>query len=725
MSELERIQVRIAHIIYHDESSAYTVARFRLIETDDKLITATGYFINLQKDVVYELVGDYVDHPRFGVQLNVHRYHRVLPTDPSSLIKFLASPLFPGVGKRFAQTIVETWGEDSLRMLKHQPEALSSLKGYSVAKQDALLKGLETFGEDEAALAFFTSHGFSLKHIQKLDRIYGADAYDLIKENPYRMVYEVDGIGFKTADKLALSMGFDVNDARRLEAALYAMVAETLMKTGNTYLDEADVLDLYERNFGDLGVEAWSVLQACLKRGVLAERTGRIYTPAQIDAEITVAAWVHHFPYLTLEAHDDKDLQHHLNRLQNTLGLRYDEAQLDALQGFFNHPWMILTGGPGTGKSTVIGAMIQLFKQLYPAHSLACVAPTGRAARRLTELNGVESSTIHALLKWDLESNRFGINEANPLTIDCLIIDEFSMVDAHVFAALIKAAHPVKKLVLVGDYDQLPSVAPGQMLNDLLELKIIPSYELKRIYRQQAGSDVIELAHQMRSGQVDFTNFTQDVRWLPCSSVEVKSHLLRQIDDAIEKGYSIQDIQVLSPMYSGYAGIDALNHAIQKHINPSDSRKRELRVGPMIFREYDKILQLKNVSDQDVSNGDIGRLIEIVYAHEDSAKKNRLRVDFDGRLVEYSPETFSHITLAYCISIHKAQGSEYPIVMLPIVPEHHFMHDRRLLYTAISRASRELVLLGEPERFSTAILTLERAQRRSGVIDIVQSLRVS
>lgn len=724
MNLSERIQGRFSHVIYRDQKSAYTVARFRLLEQDEKLITITGYFVSLNKDLLIELVGEYIDHPRFGVQFQVHQYHRVLPSEPSSLVKFLSSPLFPGIGKRFAQNIVDLWQEDTLHILKTQVDRLREVPGYNEKKLEVIINTLKEFGEDEEALAFFTSHGLSLRNVQRLEAVYGKEAYALVKENPYRIVFEVDGIGFKTADKLALAMGFELDNPLRMQAAMVSLVSELGMKTGDSYVFYDDLLKLFDRQFSDLLIDGSAILDACIDARLLILHDQAVYHPTQHQGEAYIAHWLNQFPFLHLDPVSSDEIDTHLQVIQSSLMINYDTEQINAIHSFFDSSFMILTGGPGTGKSTVIGAMIALWKQLYPSHTLACVAPTGRAARRLFELNGVQSYTIHSLLKWDLESNRFGMNEANPLDLDCLIVDEFSMVDTHLFASLLKASQQVKKLILVGDHNQLPSVAPGQVLNDLRSIKRFKLVELKHIYRQKEGSDVISLAHQMQKGQVDFNSFIHDIKWIACSSIDVRPYLLQEIQSLIDQGFQIQDIQVLAPMYSGYAGIDALNHAIQKFINPSDERKRELRVGPTLFREHDKILQLKNQPTDDVSNGDIGRLVEIVFAHEDTDKQNRIIVDFDGRIVEYTAESFQRITLAYCISIHKSQGSEYPVVLLPIVHEHQFMLDRRLLYTAISRASKRLVLFGQTDLFHQAIGIEELKSRQTGLVDKFQSFDV-
>lgn len=715
--ETTSIVGKIGHIIYKDEKTRYTVARFRLYELNEKMITITGYLPQFQDDCLLNLTGTYLDHPRFGMQFQVQHYHRVLPTEPESIITFLSSPLFPGIGKKFAESIVDRWGEDSLVILKENPSLLKEIKGYTPKKEEALVNGLVNYGEDEEAIRFFTTHGLGIRNILRLERAYGKDAYQLVKENPYRLIEEVDGIGFKIADKLALNMGFDWDDPRRLMAGLCAMTMEECMRTGDSYVEYERLAQVFANQFNDNSLDFDQLLKDAVQSQKLFQVNEKIFHPSQFKSEQYIAHTLKEYPYLDLQPISDEEVMVHLELLEKELNITYDESQKEAILTFFHSPFTIMTGGPGTGKSTVIGAMIHLWKRLYPSYSLACAAPTGRASKRLFELNGVESFTIHSLLKWDLESNTFGMDETNPLSIDCLIVDEFSMVDTWLMSHLLKASQQVKKILIVGDKDQLPSVAPGQVLKDLIDCQVFPVISLTHIYRQKEGSDVISLAHQIREKELDFDVLKNDIKWFECRAVDVKQIVLEVVAQAQLKGYPLQQIQVLAPMYSGLAGIDALNHTIQKFVNPPDEMKRELKVGTQIFREQDKILQLKNQPNDDVYNGDIGVCIEIIYAKEDELKQNRIIVDFDGRIVEYTSETFIHITLAYCVSVHKAQGSEYPIVILPVVPEHRFMLQKRLLYTAVTRASKSLILIGSKQLFSQGISVNEDIPRKTCLLE--------
>ena len=711
MQNDSEITGKIGTIIYRNESNSFTVAKFRLYELSEKDITITGYFPALVKDVLYQLVGEYKEHPRFGMQFIVQSARRILPTDESSVVAYLSSPLFPGIGRRYAQVIVDTLSANALYILRDDPNALDSVPGTTPKKKQAVRDGLVLPGDQEEAIRFFTTHGLGIRNIMRLDRIYGAKVLEMIKENPYRLVDEVDGIGFKTADKLALSMGIEMDDVRRIKAAATSSVMEECMRTGDSFVLYERLVNVLQRQLYGIDFDSESTIDACVRDGKLIMEADRIYHPSQFDSETTISRYFDLFPMIPLEPFDPYQLETGINGLQDVKGILYDASQVEAIRTFFHEPLTILTGGPGTGKTTVVGAMISLFKFLYPHASITCCAPTGRAAKRMSELTGADSSTIHSLLKWDLESNTFGRNEAEPLSIDMIIIDEFSMVDPWLFAQLLKAGTQFKKILIVGDQDQLPPVAPGSTLRDMILCRRFPVIALSHIYRQKEGSDVIELAHRIRQGIADATDFNKDIRWLPCEVHDVKNVVLAVVNEALSKGYGINDIQILAPKYSGIAGIDALNHAMQKMVNPPADFKQELKVSYVTFRVSDKILQLKNQPTDDVYNGDIGTLIEIIPAALDENKQNRIIVDFDGRIVDYTLETFINITLAYCISVHKAQGSEYPIVLLPCVRESANMLSRRLIYTAVTRASKALILIGEPESFAKGVATQDKQPR--------------
>jgi exodeoxyribonuclease V alpha subunit len=716
---METIEItgRLIKTIFHSESNLFTVGVFKLYELNEKEVTVTGYFPKFNKDLLIALSGYYTEHPRYGMQFQVSHYRRILPTDRDSIINYLKSPLFKGIGKGFAEKLVDTFGEDVLNQLKNDITIIRSIKGWTKVKEEALYEGLVLAGQSEEAMKFFTTHGLGIRNIMRLDRIYGTRVLEIVKENPYRLVEEVDGIGFITADKLAMSMGFEADDPRRLRAALIMMIMNECMRTGDSYVEFEALENLFSKEFSDHQHNFDSILDDCVRQKKIIRQDQRYFHPSQYYNEKFIASYFETYPNEPLDPVEMDDLDKALLEREKRLSIHYDLLQNTAIHTFFSEPITILTGGPGTGKTTVVGAMIDLYKTLYATSSVICCAPTGRAAKRLNELTGTDSTTIHALLKWDLEANTFGKNEADLLALDCLIIDEFSMVDTWLFGNLLKAAKNVKKILIVGDVDQLPSVSPGSVLRDLIDSKRFNTIALQTIYRQKEGSDVIELAHQIRENKVNLEGLTKDIRWIDCSAIEVKQLILDIIDQGLQKGYSVSDIQVLAPMYNRQAGIDALNHAVQKMVNPPSADKNELQISYVTFREGDKILQLKNQPPDDVYNGDIGILLEVIHAKNDENKQNRLVVDFDGRIVEYTSESFINITLAYCISIHKSQGSEYPIVILPVLNEQKIMLQRRLLYTAITRASKSLILIGEKSAFLYGLSRKDENPRKTCLLE--------
>lgn len=714
MENLDKITCRYKSMIFHSGDTLFSVARFELYELTEREIIVTGYFNKLEVDNLYNCFGKYTEHPKYGMQFKSEIIEKVLPSDKDSLVRFFSGPLFVGIGMKFATSLLDTLGEDIIDKIKDDNDVLDSVPKMNLKRKKAILDGIYASENNfEKTIAFFNLHGFGIRNIMKIDRVYGEEAISIISKNPYRMVEDIDGIGFKTADKLAKSLGFEDDDKNRIEACLVAVVMEQCMSTGNTYTEYESLQEKLESELGFRVTDFDYILENCIIKGKLVQDEDRIYHHTQDNAEKTIALFTATFPHEKLTSIDKKEFNNHLLLFQEDINIEYDMQQIEAIVSFFENDLTILTGGPGTGKTTVVRGMVSIFRQLLPYHHIVCCAPTGRAAKRLAELTGIECQTVHSLLKWDLESNTFGKNESDPLAIDCLIIDEFSMVDSFLFAALVRASAQIKKIVIIGDEDQLPPVSPGSVLRDIIECDLFPVIRLNRIFRQKEGSDVISLAHSIRNNDLESIEFKGDVAFFECSKFDVKNAVIQIVQSALDKGYSMNDIQLLSCKYNGVAGIDRLNIALQECFNPKSDITRELKVGHKIFRENDKILQLKNQTDDQVYNGDIGELVDIVYSNEDHNRQNRIIVDFDGTISEYSAENYHHITHAYCISVHKSQGSEYPIVVLPIVDEQTFMLNKRLIYTAVSRAKKSLIIVGNKELFYKAIQKEDRYDRKS------------
>lgn len=706
---MEEIIGKLQHVIFSNETTGYAVISFKCENVREKRVIATGMLANLNKDYRYKLEGEYVEHPRYGMQFACHMYEQVLPEQKDGIIKYLSSPQFVGIGKKIASDIYDVLGDNALNLIRENFDVLDQVPSISDVKKEAIINGFNNIDDTiEKTLQFFLSYGISTRNIMRLNLVYGKDAISKVSENPYRVIYDCDGFGFKTADKLALHLGFAKDNINRLEALLVSLCMEVCLKLGDTFVDR-DVLETYYIQNTNLDNYDLVLSIACKNRHLVSEEM-RIYHYSQYTSEYNIAYYLNTFPFEELDNYDQKTFDECLALLQQEIV--YNDKQIEAIKNFFNNPFSIITGGPGTGKTTVVKALTNIFKKLYPSNQIVCIAPTGRASKRIAQLCDVRASTIHSLLQWNLETNTFGKNKEEPLNIDVLIIDEFSMVDNYLFANLCDAGAYIKKICIIGDENQLPSVSPGCLLHDLIASNQFPLVRLDHIYRQVNGSDISNLAHDIVMNQVNFQNYNNDLKFYECDKYNTKDMIVKMVDIALSKGYDINDIQVLAPMYKGLAGIDRLNKSLQERFNPKESYKKEIVVGYQTFREQDKILQLKNQPDDDVYNGDIGIIEEIILANEVD-NKNHIFARFDNVIVEYTNETFDNITHAYCISIHKSQGSEYPIVIIPLLSEFKIMMQKKLIYTAITRAKKSLIMIGSKEIFNYALSIDHLHERKS------------
>lgn len=710
--ELVKINAKVVHVVYHNEDNFYTVLRLKLNDENEKSLTATGFIQNIEPDILYNFYGQYVEHAKYGMQFNIQSYEKPLPSEREGIIRYLSGIQFPGVGQKTAKKIVEYLGDDCLSMIRNDLSVLDELN-LSQKIIGSIRDGLaQEDSSMEELIQFLNVHGIGIRNIIRLNKAYGKEALEKLKENPYRVIEECDGFGFLTADKIAKSIGVEDDDPRRMYAYLISLCMNMCMKTGDSFVKTEALQEQYEKA-GFTSFE--ELLQKALFNRQLVKEDNRIYPITQYQSEEGISDFLVHFPYYEIQKVDKELLSNYLEELQQDFAITYDETQKEAIFDFFDHPFSIITGGPGTGKTTVVKAIVTLFKMLYPTSEIICSAPTGRASKRLSELTDCASKTIHSLLEWDLETNTFGKNEKEPVLADLLIIDEFSMVDNWLFYNLLLASKRIKKICIIGDENQLPSVSPGCVLRELIESQLFPVIRLNHIYRQKDGSDVIQLAHDIQTSIPNFDDYHDDIAFFECSAEDIKNKIVFIVKDALDKNYSLSDIQVLSPIYSGPVGIDILNKTLQETFNPKDTFKREIKTGYMTFREGDKILQLKNQPDDDVYNGDIGTLVEIESSEENENGKTTLYVQFDETFVSYTLDNISNITLAYCISIHKSQGSEYPIVIMPIVNSHYHMLQRKLIYTGVTRARQSLILLGSKNAFIKGIETEERHERESSL----------
>lgn len=707
----------IKKIRFYSESSNYIVALIE-VEQEDKLITMNGYMNNFNDYEKYAFIGDYEIHPKYGKQFKLSEYRIIYAKESEEIIKYLSSPLFKGIGKALATQIVNTLGEECLEKIKEDKHNLDLVRGMTEKRREIIYEALTNGDYDQEVMQFFMGHGISLKNLGLIQAYYQKKTLEILQNNPYQLVEDIDGIGFKTADELALKTGGTLDNPNRIKAGIIYSIKQYGFNTGSTYcyLDEIKIMfskiiyNIEEVSFNEY-------LDELIDEGLIIQRGDKYYYFEMDEAEKNIAEYLKIRINKPDELFDEKEVERLLTNYEKTQGICYAAKQKEALNYFLKSSCMILTGGPGTGKTTIVQALLKVYSVLYPDDRIGLVAPTGRAAKRLTELTGIYACTIHRLLKWDLHSNTFAMNKSNPLDLDVLIIDEFSMVDCLLLSKLFEAGRGINKVLFIGDYHQLPSVAPGNILQDLMEAGV-KTIELDEIFRQAKDSGIIQLAHHIIHNEIenmDLFEQYRDINFFPCINYDVVKNVKIIVKKAIDEGYDTNDIQVLVPMYQGVAGIDALNDALQDVFNPIDEFNDSYQIGRKEYRVGDKILQLKNRPDDDVFNGDIGTLVEICRKDNFEYLQDTLIVDFDGNFVEYTSNTFNTITHAYCMSIHKSQGNEFKIVIIAVLSDYYIMLRRNLLYTAITRAKQSLFILGSSKAFMHGLANYQDSRRKTSL----------
>lgn len=705
----------IKQVRFYSEDTKFIVCLIDS-EQEDKPILATGYMSYVNPQDKYHFQGDYIIHPKYGKQFQIQAYEIILADDEDEIIRYLSSSLFKGIGEKQATAIVETLGKDALNKIKEDKHVLDQVRGMNEKKRETIIEVLSSQDFDQEVLSFFMGHGISTKHLALIQAVYQEHTLDILQNNPYQLIDDIDGIGFKTADELALKIGVDPQDDHRMKAAIHYALKEACFQDGSTFQEQERIFKNFHRFIPHISYEQFGeYLDELIDEHKIIQEVEKYYPFELYESETMIAESFQRWLDAPLSQYEDEEVMEKLEELQKQLAIEYDNLQIEAIQLFLQRSAMILTGGPGTGKTTIVEAIMKLYTQLNPDQKIALVAPTGRASKRLSEVTGLEACTIHRLLKWDLHTNTFAVNAQNPLDVDLLVIDEFSMVDSLLFSNLLSASRRVNKILLIGDDQQLPSVAPGHVLKDLLESEMIPTVRLNRIYRQSQESGIVQLAHSIRNDQYDENLFMtyKDIHFQSCASYDVVNYVKVLVSKAMKDGYDANDIQVLAPMYNGVAGIDALNDCLQDLLNPHDGLKNELRVGKRVYREGDKILQLKNRIDDNVFNGDIGILEDICYKDNFEYLADTLIVNFDGTYVEYTANDFYTITHAYCMSIHKSQGNEFKIVVMPVLKDYYIMLKKNLIYTGLTRAKQSLFVLGNHQSFMFGISNNHDEKRRT------------
>ncbi len=739
-----KLEGYVEHIVYRNEENGYSVLN---LVSEGQEITVVGSFHYISEGELLELTGDYTEHPLYGEQFQAESFEVKAPRDVTAIERYLGSGAVKGIGAALAARIVRRFGKDTFTILERVPERLAEIKGISERKAREIGGQLEEKRELRQAMIFLQEYGISVNLSVKIYQKYGEEIYRVIKENPYRLADEMEGIGFRTADEIAKRVGIrEDSDFRIRSGILYALLQGAA--EGHTCLPRSMLLSRTAKLLGGVPQEAVEkhLMDLSIDRRLVQKQLpgpeGReepfIYAASYYHGELAAAAMLHQLK-LSMEVMES-EIQTRLARVEEEAAIALDERQREAVAAAAGNGLLILTGGPGTGKTTTINAMIKYFEA--EGLDIFLAAPTGRAAKRMTEATGCEAQTIHRMLELsggpENASGRalFARNEENPLEADVIIIDEMSMVDIHLMQALLKAVIPGTRLILVGDVNQLPSVGPGSVLQDLIRSKAFPVVRLTRIFRQAAESDIIVNAHKINRGeQVVLDNQSRDFFFLKRQDPNVILRVvLALVQEKMPKYVHAQvsDIQVLTPMRKGALGVENLNQVLQRYLNPPSRDKEEKEHGRGLFRVGDKVMQIRNNYQLEweirnrfgiavdrglgVFNGDMGLIRSI------NAFAEELTVEFDeGRMVSYPFKQLDELELAYAITVHKSQGSEYPAVVIPLLFGPRPLMNRNLLYTAVTRARSCVTLVGSEEVFQMMVENETEQKRYTGLAEIIKS----
>ena len=733
----ESITGYIDHIIFRNEDNGYTVMVLKGVSEEDEL-TCVGSFPVVTQGASVELEGNFTQHPVYGKQFQAVRLTEKMPEDALAMERYLGSGAIKGIGAALAGRIVRHFGDDTFQIVENEPERLSEVKGISEKKAREIAMQIAEKSDMRKAMMFLQKYGISLNLGAKIYQKYGDSVYSVLQENPYRLADDISGVGFKIADEIAYRIGIHTDSDYRIKSGMvYTLLQAT--GEGHVYLPKDE---LFQRAAELLGVDSSymekHLVDLAMDRKIVQKEQGDqilIYPAQYYYLELNTARMLRELDIFCPE--DEKIVERRIVQIEKETGTVLDEMQKKAVQEAAGHGLLILTGGPGTGKTTTINAIIRYFEGEGAEIRLA--APTGRAAKRMTEATGYEAQTIHRLLELsgmpedDREGQpiHFERNAENPLETDVIIIDEMSMVDIHLIHSLLMAVMAGTRLILVGDENQLPSVGPGNVLRDIIRSGQFPVVELKKIFRQASESDIVVNAHKINKGeQVEINNKSRDFFFLKRYDADIIIRVvIALIQEKLPKYVEAKpfEIQVLTPMRKGLLGVERLNQILQRYLNPPDASKKEKEIGQGLFREGDKVMQVRNNYQLEweirgrygipiekgvgVFNGDTG-IIKTINEFAETAE-----VEFeDGRWAEYSFKQLDELELAYAVTIHKSRGSEYPAVIIPLLSGPRMLMNRNLLYTAVTRARKCVTVVGSEETFRDMIRN-EKQQRRYSSLD--------
>lgn len=714
----------------YQNSQGYNIGLFKVMDTDDEkladyiahIITFTGYFHELNDMDTYLFYGKLVTHPKYGEQFQVDNYERCKPEEKDSIIEFLTSGLFKGIGEKKAKAIVDVLGKDTLKIILENPGNLILIPGVTKKNIEVLHTKLQEYESSYEIILFLTELGFSTKDAMIVYNFYKNKTKNIIDTNIYKIIEDIYNMTFKKIDAIALKSGLEKTAPIRVEASIIYIMNELSNAYGHSYYFKEEIASYLPRVLGVNITEKLFLdsLESLEKNLSIVKKEDRYYLKEMYESETLITK-----RFRMLSREEDiviKDIDSKIKELENLFGITYNEQQFSAIKNSLLKKILIITGGPGTGKTTIMKGITELYRTINELsyeqlqEKIALLAPTGRAAKRMSESTLLRASTIHRFLKWQKETNKFQVNEYNKSRVEFVIIDEGSMIDTYLMASLLKGISANCKIILVGDDHQLPSVGPGQVLHDLIESNCLQKVELTELYRQGKDSNILTLAYDIRQGEVneEVFNIGDDLTFIKATPSQVVENVLEITDTYQDLSY--KEFQILCPMYKTIAGIDEINRHVQNKVNPKSKNKKEIQYGDVIFRENDKVLQLTNMPDENVYNGDIGIIKEIKIS-----PKKEIIIDFDNNIVKYTPSNFNNFRLAYAISIHKAQGSEFDVVIIPIVRNYNKMLYRKLIYTGITRSKKKLYLIGDINALKYAVSNNNSDIRRTSIKDYLQN----
>lgn len=709
---------KVNGIVFENDKDLYKILDVEIIGSLENYsrdeIKVTGNFGDIQISASYRFEGKLVMHEKFGLQFRATSYKQVLPHEEGSLTKYLSSDKFPGIGKKAANTIINELGLNALDILKEKPAKIDTLS-LTRKQKDSLLSGLNSMDSYSEIVLKLAQYGINRRIAANIYQLYHGDSLKKLQTDPYAVINDVTGFGFKSADMLGQQLEIKDDDPRRINGAIYQVLIDALSGSGDTYVPLKELLTEASKL---LQIDKFDPIANCV---LGLQQDGKIVVNDDVAAlqsiyqtEVDIA---HSMKYLVESRQDQEDEQYSEKEMnaaikdaEKELKIKYDETQKLAIKNALNHPISILTGGPGTGKTTIINGILLALRKLaeIPASALysedppfLLAAPTGRAAKRMSEITGIGAKTIHRIL--GLGIGDAGTGELNELNGEILIIDEMSMVDMFLFKQLLSSINQIRHIVFVGDKDQLPSVGAGNVFSDLIKSQAFPTTILKEIHRQGDDSTIISLAHAVNEGVNEGALFkkTKNYSFISCRPDLVGDAVGQIVELALKRGFAKDDIQVLGAMYHGNGGVDNLNDIIQEIMNPPKAKSKSLEAHNETFRIGDRILQLQNNPEKDIYNGQIGKISSI----DEENSKECMVAKFDDREVTFGRKDLNDLTRAYAITIHKSQGSEFPLVVLNLTMQNYVMLKRNLLYTAITRAEKNLVLVGDPRAFEAAFKT--------------------